>query len=484
MTLSINKKNNFKIFLLIALSLCAGVAQALPVCTGGTISKLDWNTRDWPNPTNVNNNRGNYVSTFNHVENNIGGIDFTFAFSSDISDAVLTRSLENYADTNGAGLDTIDDSALIVGPGGGEEGLAVIVNPTNLSGTAVDLDVILNITLSEAVSALQVTLSDIDQSTTRQDQVTIVGSYLGNPVYPVLSVNPVVQPPMSSATFTIGGANNNVATAIVGAGNRDPNNNPADATLIVNFTQPIDSYQVVYADALESDPNLGGLRGMTMANEFDICPAYDVSGTVYDDTDVTGTFSAGDTPINAVTVQLFADDGSGNPTGAALATQMTDASGNYTFIDVAPGNYVIVETDPAGDVSVTDIDGTNDNQIQVTVTTANITGRDFLDIVSATDLSITKSDASGTYTPGGAFSYTITVTNNGPLAADGALVIDNVPDWGLGIGWSCSTTTTAVCPTVSTGNLQFTIDTFPSSSFLTFTITGNYSTNPDDYSGV
>jgi uncharacterized repeat protein (TIGR01451 family) len=355
----------------------------------------------------------------------------------------------------------------------------VIVNPTDTSGNAVDLDVILDVTLSEAVSALQVTLSDIDQSTTRQDQVTIVGSYMGNPVYPVLSVLPT-----TTATFTIGGVNNNVATAIVGAGNRDPNNNPADATLIVNFTQPVDSYQVIYADALESGGDIGGLRGMTMANEFEICPAYDVSGTVYDDTDVTGTFSAGDTPINAVTVQLFADDGSGNPTGAALATQLTNASGNYTFIDVAPGNYVIVETDPPGDVSVTDIDGTNDNQILVTVTTANITGRDFLDIVSATDLSITKSDISGTYTPGGAFSYTITVTNNGPLAANGSLVIDNVPSWGQGIGWSCSTTTTAVCPTVSTGNLQFTIDTFPSDSFLTFTITGNYSTNPDDYSGV
>jgi len=42
------------------------------------------------------------------------------------------------------------------------------------------------------------------------------------------------------------------------------------------------------------------------------------------------------TGIAGVVVKLFADDGSGNPTGTALDTQTTDASGYYRFDGLAP----------------------------------------------------------------------------------------------------------------------------------------------------
>ena len=467
-----SKLSHFKKIIFLLFFLHAGGSFAAPQCVGGTIEMLDWNTRDWPDSINGSNSSGDFSSTLSHTETNIGGVDFTFDFSSDFSDAIFQRSMENYADANGTSPDSITDTPLVVGPGGGQEGLSVIVNPTDLSGTPIDLDVILDVTLSEAVSAIEVTLSDIDESGTRQDQVTIVGSFMGNIVYPVLSVNPT-----TTATFTIGGANNNIATAIPGAGNRSPTLNPEDATLIVNFTQPVDSYQIIYADANEIAGSVGGLRGITMANEFQVCPAFNISGSVYTDADSDGDFRAGDTALSGVTVELY--DATGT---TLLETTTTLADGSYVFTGKAPESYVIRETDLNGYVSITDSVGANDNEIPVTLTNADITNRDFLDIPTA-DLSVTKDDSSLTYTPGGSFAYTIGVSNGGPLGANGATIVDTLAAWATTVTWTCGTETGgAICPNANgAGSLNETIAVFPANRSLTYTISGTYSTDMTVY---
>jgi hypothetical protein len=444
-------------------------------CVGGNVGTLDWNTRDWPDPVNPTNASGDYAPTLVHTETNVGGIDMTFAFSSDSTNANFIRSLENYADANGAaGVDTVNDDSTIVSPSTTEEGLAVIVNPTDTAGNQIDMDVFLDVTFSETISAMEVTISDIDASGTREDVITVIGSYMGATVLPVLSVMPV-----TTATLTIAG---NVATSIPGAGNRSPTLNPEDATLIVNFNEPIDSYQVIYSDNLEDGVNIGGLRGTSMANQFEVCRAFDVSGTVFQDSDGDGVFSGGDTALVGVTVEIFADDGAGNPTGPALDSQVTDANGDYTFTDLAPESYVIVETDPSGYASLADSVGANDNQIPITVANADIIDRDFLDSPSA-DLSVTKDDSSLTYTPGTSFTYTLVVSNNGPGDSGGAIIVDNPLAWAQGLTWTCGNETGgAVCPNASgSGSLSETITTFPSGGTLTYTLSGTFSTDMDDY---
>jgi LPXTG-site transpeptidase (sortase) family protein len=122
-------------------------------------------------------------------------------------------------------------------------------------------------------------------------------------------------------------------------------------------------------------------------NDFlDHQDTYSISGTVYDDS--TGSsndaFDAGDNPINNVTVQLFAADAVGNPVGPELGNRST-SGGNYSFANLLPGDYVVVETDPGGYVSITDVDGDTTspayNRIPVTISNANVTGRNFLDEV-------------------------------------------------------------------------------------------------------
>ncbi|KZS01185.1 Uncharacterized protein APZ42_002232, partial [Daphnia magna] len=77
-----------------------------------------------------------------------------------------------------------------------------------------------------------------------------------------------------------------------------------------------------------------------------------IRGNVTADIDNNNT---GDTPLSGVTIQLK------DPiTGAVLATTTTNASGNYEFLNLLPGIYTIMEVQPAGYTSVSDVDATPD----------------------------------------------------------------------------------------------------------------------------
>lgn len=68
------------------------------------------------------------------------------------------------------------------------------------------------------------------------------------------------------------------------------------------------------------------------------------------------------------------------------------------------------------------------------------------------DLSITKSDGSGTYTPGGTASYVITVSNAGPDPVTAAQVTDTLPAGAtLSAPWSCTASAGSVCSAASGG---------------------------------
>jgi len=70
------------------------------------------------------------------------------------------------------------------------------------------------------------------------------------------------------------------------------------------------------------------------------------------------------------------------------------------------------------------------------------------------DLSITKSDGSGTYTPGGTATYTLQVVNNGPDAVTNATVTDTLPNGTTLRGaWTCSATSGSTCAAASGGGV-------------------------------
>ncbi|MBN1120939.1 MAG: Cna B-type domain-containing protein [Anaerolineae bacterium] len=111
-----------------------------------------------------------------------------------------------------------------------------------------------------------------------------------------------------------------------------------------------------------------------------------ISGTVFDDIDGGGTQNAGEPGIASVTVALYKDtNGSGvyDPTIDTLVdTATTDGTGSYSFASVAPGSYIVVETDPAG------YNSTTSNEVSVILPAAGAASANFGDQLPATTGSI------------------------------------------------------------------------------------------------
>ena len=153
----------------------------------------------------------------------------------------------------------------------------------------------------------------------------------------------------------------------------------------------LSSYSRTFADrggdATDSDANAS--TGLTAAfavaagqtnNTFDAgyYQSGTISGLVLAD---SNNDNIGDIGISGVTLTLYSDpNGDGNPTdGIALGSPViTISSGAYSFINLVPGSYVVVQTQPSGYLTVTDGDLTipgddvvnasaSDNAIPVTL---------------------------------------------------------------------------------------------------------------------
>jgi len=96
----------------------------------------------------------------------------------------------------------------------------------------------------------------------------------------------------------------------------------------------------------------------------------DLSGTVFNDIDGDGVEEPGDLGIAGVTLDLLDD------LGNVLATATTDASGNYSFPDLADGDYTVEVTDIAGILDGYELTSGLDS-IDVTMAGVDITDVDF-----------------------------------------------------------------------------------------------------------
>lgn len=98
------------------------------------------------------------------------------------------------------------------------------------------------------------------------------------------------------------------------------------------------------------------------------------------------------------------------------------------------------------------------------------------------DLSIAKTVSSPSVTPGGAITYTLAATNNGPsgTTVTGASITDTVPSQITGVTWTCaaSGTSGSACGAASgSGNSINTTATLPFGGVVTYTISGTVSSS-------
>ena len=93
---------------------------------------------------------------------------------------------------------------------------------------------------------------------------------------------------------------------------------------------------------------------------------------------------------------------------------------------------------------------------------------------AATDLAVTLSGQPSAAVDGQAISWTIGVTNAGPLTATSALVTDVFPSTSTGMTWSCTAAGGASCPASGSGNIGATV-TLPVGGSLAIQATGTAS---------
>lgn len=109
-------------------------------------------------------------------------------------------------------------------------------------------------------------------------------------------------------------------------------------------------------DNKDSDPVSGIIPTFTVAdgtwnNSFDAgfyLPIVNLGDKVWYDLNNNGVLDGLETGISGVTVNLYKDASGDNiPDGAAIATTTTNATGNYSFSNLAPGNYIVGAVIPA-----------------------------------------------------------------------------------------------------------------------------------------
>jgi protocatechuate 3,4-dioxygenase beta subunit len=152
-----------------------------------------------------------------------------------------------------------------------------------------------------------------------------------------------------------------------------------------SFTNvPPGTYCVAYATPTGYTPTTSNAPGSTGANNSDpvggvacgivvngnvnndvdagFFEALNLGNTVWYDQNNDGTKQPTESGISAATVRLYLDANNDNVAdGAAIATTITDANGLYNFANLAPGNYLVGVTIPAGYAVVTTNGGDPDN---------------------------------------------------------------------------------------------------------------------------
>ncbi len=153
---------------------------------------------------------------------------------------------------------------------------------------------------------------------------------------------------------------------------------PGTTTADVQESDP--QYPSGYTQTQGDDPTtVSAVAGTTVNGGTDgyFLPG-SISGSVLADTNNDNT---GDSPITGVVLSLV--DSSGVPIlqGGNPVTATTALNGSYSFGNLPPGTYGVVETQPSGYNSVSDKDGGNPNEIRPIILLAGVpnTGNNFIE---------------------------------------------------------------------------------------------------------
>ncbi len=154
-----------------------------------------------------------------------------------------------------------------------------------------------------------------------------------------------------------------------------------------------------------------------------------IGGTVVIGPNANGIADAGETRLQGVTITLTyagADGFLGTGDDTTTVTQ-TNASGTYSFTNLLPGLYQVVETNLPTYLSVADRDGGNPDNITVNLTAGqHVAGRDFEDVPppSAAVSKTLTTPAGGVAVVGDTITFTLRITNTGVVTLTAVTITD------------------------------------------------------------
>ena len=188
-----------------------------------------------------------------------------------------------------------------------------------------------------------------------------------------------------------------------------------------SYTAGFDTNVVVVTPTTPT--NMPPVSPVTNGAPYKIDNVAQISGSVRRDIDGLGDLFDPANSNGIAGVQIVLSTTNGVP----VATNFTDAFGGYSFTNLVPGTYLVVETDPVGYVS------TSTNIWDVAMSSGDIlSGYDFLDTL-ATAPAITVVKTAGTTPEGGIHyvladtpvTYTYAVSNSGGCWLGSVTVNDN-----------------------------------------------------------
>jgi len=157
--------------------------------------------------------------------------------------------------------------------------------------------------------------------------------------------------------------------------------------------------------------------------------------------------------------------------GNSITQVLTVMPMNGRLRYVVTGTVVAGATGSIGNIATvtpaTGVTDPNPSNNTSTVTTAIV-----LQPLPQANLAVSKVGPS-TVLAGGVVRYTLVATNNGPSAANGAVVTDTFPNVLINPTWTCAASAGASCGSASGGgNLALTVPVFAAGSQVTITVTG------------
>lgn len=178
------------------------------------------------------------------------------------------------------------------------------------------------------------------------------------------------------------------------------------------------------------------------------------------------------------TVFVSADNGGVHAAGTVTWTGLIVPAGGGLVLTVV---VTVADPVPAGVVRILNVahaTGTTPPDCGIDPVPAGCAD---LPVLQEPQLAVVKTVSVGNASPGDTVTYTVTVSNVGPVDVTGMMVSDPVPAGIVDFAWTCIGTGGAVCANDSgTGGIAETIPVFPSGGELVYTVSAQLTSNPPE----